>query len=187
MSTVAPPLPPASRAPALGPADQVRFAELLETHDRQMRVLALQLLGDTGKIDDAVQEAYLRALRALPRFRGDSSLGTWLHRIVHNVSLDEHRRSARYTEAPFDADLLDVAWSEGADAGVERADLAMGLARLPHGQRAAIVLVDGYGIDHAAAAELLGVRVGTVGSRVSRARAALRRVLDDQAGREARP
>ncbi len=153
------------------------FVDLLAEHDRRLRARAVRLLGDPGLAEDALQEAYLRAFRALPRFRGDSSMATWLHRIVHNVCMDELRRRCRRAEDPLDGSLADTAVADPSDLGIARADLAAGLAGLPADQRAAVVLVDGYGMGYGAAGELLGVPPGTVGSRVFRARAALRHTL----------
>src|ERR671934_126486 len=87
------------------------FPELIERHDRALRALAFRLLGDRDRMDDVLQEAYVRAYRALPRFRGRSLPGTWLYRIVYNACIDELRRErpdrrlplAAVREAPADA------------------------------------------------------------------------------------
>jgi RNA polymerase sigma-70 factor (ECF subfamily) len=158
-----------------------RLVDLLVEHDRQLRQLALRLLDDPMLVDDALQEAYLKASAALPRFRGESSLGTWLHRIVHNVCVDELRRRRRRAEKPYDEREMDAAPADAGDFSAERADLGAGLADLPHDLRVAVVLVDGYGMPYAAAARMLGVPTGTVGSRAFRARAALRHSLADRA------
>ena len=169
MSVLAPTLPPAP--------DVATLVDMLADHDRPLRALALSLLGDAASVDDVLQEAYLRAARALPRFRGDSSLATWLYRIVHNVCIDELRRRRRRPEDNYDEAALETAVADSSDAGVDRVDLAAGLAGLPHEQRAAVVLVDGYGMGYADAARVLGVPAGTVGSRAFRARIVLRRAL----------
>ncbi|MGI8810588.1 MAG: RNA polymerase sigma factor [Acidimicrobiales bacterium] len=178
MSTLALATSPSPTKPVATAPDCAPFVELLAAHDRQLRALALRILGDPGLVDDALQEAYLRAFRALPRFRGESSLATWLHRIVHNVCIDEHRRRRRRAEVPFDEGSHEGEPADAADLGVERSDLSAGLAGLPYEQRATIVLVDGYGLNYAAVADMLGVPVGTVGSRAFRARIVLRQALD---------
>jgi len=157
--------------------DQHAFGLLLRSLDERMRVLAWKLLGDRDRMDDALQEAYVKAWRSLGAFRRDADFGTWLYRITYNACMDELRRGAR-RPAPHD-------WAITAEqpavlaAGPERHAVASDsverlLATLPPDQRAAIVLVDGEGFDNQAAADLLGVAVGTIASRLSRARATLR-------------
>ena len=157
--------------------DQRAFGLLLRQHDDRMRSLAWKLLGDRDRMDDALQEAYVKAWCSLGSFRGDAGFGTWLYRIAYNACMDELRRGAR-RPAPHD-------WSDTAEqpavtsAGPERQVVAAEtvarlLASLPADQRATIVLVDSEGFDNQAAADILGVAVGTVASRLSRARATLR-------------
>jgi RNA polymerase sigma-70 factor (ECF subfamily) len=176
---MSPNVPSPSIAPVGATISRSDFVDLLARHDRQLRALAMRLLGDRELVEDALQEAYLRAFRALPQFRGESSVATWLHRIVHNVCMDELRRRSRRAESPFDETFLATAGTDAdaSDRGVERVDLAAGLADLPAEQRAAVILVDGYGMGNRAAGEILGVPAGTVGSRAFRARAALRQSL----------
>ncbi|MCZ7663923.1 MAG: sigma-70 family RNA polymerase sigma factor [Thermoleophilia bacterium] len=161
--------------------DRERFVELLKTHDRGLRSLAYRLLGDRDCMDDVLQEAYLKAYRALPGFRGDAEVGTWLYRIVYNASVDCIRRDATRQAVPL-TDLTNLASRRHDDPAVivaGRQDLAAALAALPPEQRAAVLLVDAQGFDHALAADVMGVPVGTVGSRLHRARAALRQALGD--------
>ena len=149
------------------------FVALIGRHDRELRALAYRILGDRHAMDDALQEAYTRAFRALPSFRGGSALRTWLYRIVHNACVDELRRSRRESVA-----VEQVAAAESVEgAAIARVDLATALARLPVDLRAIVLLVDAGGLDYAEAAEVLGISVGTVGSRLNRARAALRATL----------
>jgi RNA polymerase sigma-70 factor (ECF subfamily) len=156
------------------------FAELVRTYDRRLRALAFRMLDDGGRMDDVLQEAYLKAFRALPRFEGGSDIGTWLYRIVYNACIDDLRTQRRRHAAPLEDDTL--ATSVPLQAGPEdrvasRDQLAHALASLPADQRATVLLVDGDGFDHAAAAEILGVAPGTVASRLSRAHASLRKTL----------
>jgi RNA polymerase sigma-70 factor, ECF subfamily len=158
--------------------DHEAFAVLIRHYDAGLRALAYRLLGDRDRMDDALQEAYVRAFRALPRFRGASGLGTWLYRIAYNACLDELERTRRLhdlslEEAPEPSDPRpDVAESISA-----RAELADALAQLAPHDRAAVLLVDAQGFDYQGAAEVLGVPAGTIASRLNRARAALRRAL----------
>lgn len=155
--------------------DTDAFAEIVGHYDHRLRALAFRLLGDRDRMDDVLQEAYVKAFRSLPRFRGRSRLGTWLYRITYNACMDELRR-----RPPPEPLTDDVDPSPGpADVAVRRTDLGEALDRLPPDQRAAVLLVDAYGLDYTDAADVLGVRAGTIGSRLSRARAALRDALGE--------
>ena len=79
--------------------DRHAFTEVLRRHDDRLRGLAWKLLGgDPHRMDDALQDAYVRAYRALPRFRQDADLGSWLYRITYNACIDELRRAKRRPE-----------------------------------------------------------------------------------------
>jgi RNA polymerase sigma-70 factor (ECF subfamily) len=130
-------------------------------------------------MDDALQETYVRAFRALPAFRGDSSPGTWLYRIAYNACLDELRRTRQVVPLDSVRDRSDPGPGAAETVPARRA-LADALGRLPAEDRAAVLLVDAQGFDYRSAAEVLGVPEGTVASRLNRARATLRRFLDDR-------
>jgi RNA polymerase sigma-70 factor (ECF subfamily) len=129
-------------------------------------------------MDDVLQEAYVRAFTALPRFRGGAAFATWLYRIVYNACLDELRRGRSRREVALEE------WrSAGAADDVEgRLDLAAALARLPVELRAVVLLVDAEGLSYEEAADVLGIAPGTIGSRLNRARAALRVALAPEGG-----
>jgi RNA polymerase sigma-70 factor (ECF subfamily) len=160
--------------------DRRAFDELIRRHDDRMRGLAYRLLADRHGMDDALQEAYLKAFRAVPRFRAGSDFGTWLYRITYNACIDELRRRKRLPvsgEDPVDP----VSSRPGPDQVVSASEtVRAALADLPVDQRVTVVLVDGEGFDHRSAADILGVAPGTVASRLHRARAALRRILGEQ-------
>jgi RNA polymerase sigma-70 factor (ECF subfamily) len=160
--------------------DRLAFDELLRRHDSRMRGLAYRLMADRHRMDDALQEAYLKAYKALPRFRAGSDFGTWLYRITYNACIDELRKRKRSPLAT--ADQIDPeSSSPGPERVVSAAETVRGaLAELPVDQRVTVVLVDGEGFDHREAAKILGVAPGTVASRLHRARAALRRVLGEE-------
>lgn len=158
--------------------DRGAFRDLVLRHDDRLRGLAARMLaGDPHRVDDVMQEAYVRAYRGLPGFRGDADLGTWLYRITTTACLDELRRGRR---RPEPVDLTAPAWERpstrsGPEQAVTTADaVARALAALPEDQRAAVVLVDGEGLDYERAAEILDIAHGTLASRLSRARATLR-------------
>jgi RNA polymerase sigma-70 factor (ECF subfamily) len=162
-----------------GPIDRASFTALVRRYDDRLRGVAYRLLGgDTQRLDDVLQDAYLRAYSAFGGFRGDAAEATWLYRIVTNACLDELRRRAR-RPTPVDP----VGWDEpelvaGPDEAAVTADVVIrALASLPPEQRATVVLVDGEGFDHTGAADVLGVAVGTVASRLSRARETMRRTI----------
>jgi RNA polymerase sigma-70 factor (ECF subfamily) len=162
--------------------DRRSFDDLLRRHDDRMRGLAYRLLADRHAMDDALQEAYLKAFKGLHRFKAGSDFGTWLYRVTYNACIDELRKRKRSpvtTEDPIDP--------ESGRPGPEREVTASetvrtALAGLPVDQRVTVVLVDGEGFDHREAADILGVAPGTVASRLHRARAALRRILGEEVG-----
>lgn len=175
-------------APELAPAvieqakrgSQAAFAEIVRHYDPGLRALAFRLLGDRERMDDALQEAYVKAFRALPRFRGDSKLGTWLYRIAYNACLDELEASQRVVRLPLDAIGEQVDPRPGVvDSVAGRNDLAAALEALAPEDRAAVLMVDAQGFGYRDAAEALGVPEGTIGSRLNRARALLREALAD--------
>jgi RNA polymerase sigma-70 factor (ECF subfamily) len=131
-------------------------------------------------MDDALQEAYVKAFRGLAGFRSDAGLGTWLYRIIYRACLDVIRAEDRRRTTPLSGtDLTADPVGDPGRLAAQRADLARALDSLPPDQRAAVLLVDAEGLDYTAAAEVLGVAAGTIASRLSRARAALRRALDE--------
>lgn len=165
--------------------DPAAFVAALREHDRGLRALAWRLLGDRDRMDDVLQEAYVKAYRALPAFRDDASISTWLYRITYNACLDELRRRRRIVVLPLDDAVArpDPAGDVG-DRVVRSQRVAAAIDALAPDHRAVVLLVDGEGFDYAAAAEVLGVAEGTVRSRLSRARARLRVALRDEAGEE---
>ena len=154
--------------------DRDAFAELVRRHRVRLWAVALRTLGDREEAADAVQEALISAYRSAHRFRGDSAVTTWLHRIVVNACLDRvRRRSARPTVPLADTEPLPVPAVDSDTA----LDVRAALARLPADQRAALVLVDVQGYSVAEAATILEVAEGTVKSRCARGRARLAALL----------
>jgi RNA polymerase sigma-70 factor, ECF subfamily len=143
-------------------------------------------LGDRASADDLTQETYLRAFGSLHRFENRSSVRTWLLTIARRVCADaiRSRRRRRLTLVREDADLETLLRRDGtaADAVAEGAAVVDLLARLDPDRREAFVLTQLMGLPYAEAAEVAGCPVGTIRSRVARARADLIGSLS--AGRE---
>ncbi len=166
-----------------------RFMALVQRHDDGLRRLAFRLLGRREAMEDALQDAYLKAFQSLSDYRGRGEPVAWLYRIVYNTCIDRLRREKH--SLPLDpADLAEAAdvsgtmWTRGSaperdpsEVVVSRLTLSEALDGLPPEQRAAVLLVDAQGFDQATAAEILGVPAGTVASRLHYARRSLRRVL----------
>lgn len=164
--------------------DRDAFGSLIRQHDVSMRRLAFGLVGDRGGMDDALQEAYLRAYRGLPAFHGDAAFGTWLYRIVYRTCLDELRRRRPVSALDEAAELPDTRAGPEMLASSRR-DIDAAMAQLSTEMRAAVWLIDGEGLSYEEAAAVLGVPAGTIASRVSRARVQLRRALSPNRGAEA--
>lgn len=165
------------------------FIRQLRACDARMRALAYSVLGSVDQMDDVLHDAYLKAFRAQARFRGDSSFATWLGAIVYRCCLDliraESRARAR-TMGTAGAGLDELADVADAEAAVDtRLDVTAALARLSPDHRAILVLVDLEGLPLAEAADVLGVPVGTVASRLARGRGALRAAMNVPAGEPA--
>ena len=158
--------------------DAAAFVEIVRHYEPRLRALAYRLLDDRDLTDDVLQDAYIRAFKALGRFRGDASLGTWLYRITYNTCIDELRRGRKVVSLcpEHHAETAD-ARSGPEEVAIDRGDLAAALASLAPELRAAVLLVDADGLDYAAAGEVLGIPAGTVGSRLNKARAVLRTAL----------
>jgi RNA polymerase sigma-70 factor (ECF subfamily) len=166
--------------------DPDAFAELFHRHRDRLWAVALRTLADREEAADALQDALLSAHRAAPRFRGDSAVTTWLHRIVVNACLDRIRRRQAHPTVPLPDGSRSAEpgrWSGGVEPAAPAADhdtalvVRQALAELPAEQRAALILVDVQGYPVAEVAVILGVAEGTVKSRCARGRAKLARLL----------
>jgi RNA polymerase sigma-70 factor (ECF subfamily) len=162
------------RAHAAGDPDA--FGEIVRRHRDRLWAVALRTVGDREEAADALQDALLSAYRAAERFRGDSAVTTWLHRIVVNACLDRARRRQSRPTVPLpEVETPAVrAATTGPDLDSEtRLTVRAALAQLPAEQRAALVLLDIEGYSVAEIAVMLGIAEGTVKSRCARGRARL--------------
>lgn len=169
--------------------DQAAFERLVRDNQNKVYSLALRFTGDREEAADLAQEAFVRAWRGLGSFQGESSFSTWVYRLTANVCIDYLRKKTR-REAVEPAVSLDDpsgAWAEPADweqdpqRRLEQSErgraLARGLARLPGWQRQALVLRELAGLSYQEIGEKLGLDMGTVKSRIARARLNLRKIL----------
>lgn len=166
--------------------DETAFAELVADNQRMVVQLAMNLLGDHDEALDLSQEVFLRVFRTIGRFRGQSTLRTWIYRIAVNQARNRHRfwrRRHRGDQVSLDAHVATHGeFRSGAEAGPDRmlaqkelaARLEHALGALPFDQRTAIVLREVDGLSYEEIAYSLGVAVGTVKSRLTRARQTLR-------------
>lgn len=162
--------------------DADAFGELVWRYRDTVYTLAVRLVGP-DMAPDVTQEALIRAWRAMPRFRGDAALSTWLHRITVNTAWTMRKRAARHEGAPLDDTFVDPAAGPehaGVLVGV-RADLRAALGQLTPGQRAVVVLRDVYGWSHAEVGRELGITQTTAKVRLHRARKRLRELLGEPA------
>jgi RNA polymerase sigma-70 factor (ECF subfamily) len=170
------------------------FDELITRHQARIFNLARTLVGDDGEAEDLAQDTFVRAWRAIGRFRGDSAFGTWLYRVAINVIRSHLARRARWRLVwgwwPEEGTPTPPDVPDGVDyeADVARRDVIdRALAELPPDQRVAVTLRDVEGFDYREIADLLGVPIGTVMSRIFRGRARLKPRLAPLVGRPGRP
>ena len=152
------------------------FSELVRRHQRRAYAVARAIVANHEDAEDAVQEAFLHAYRALARFKPDQAFGAWLHRIVANAALDITRRR-KVREADELPETVASPFRDPAESNELRTRLQEALARLPARQRSVIVLHDVEGFKHAEIGSLLGIPEGTARSDLHYARSHLRAVL----------
>lgn len=148
----------------------------MRSHDRQMRALTYRLMGDSQLMDDVLQDAYIKAYRSLHQFEVDddrAQFGTWLYRVVYSVCIDDHRKQARRPSLQI---VDDNAMTSGdpADSVLDAMVIRSAMSELSQDHAAVIALVDGEGYSYDEVAAILETSPGTVASRLSRARSAMR-------------
>ena len=161
--------------------DANAFAELVRRYQGRLYRLAYRMLGNAEEAQDATQEAFLRAYRALSSFRLDASFSPWMYRIATNVCLDmlrSRRPQASLDESPLDPPAtLSV---EGAVAERERLRaVAEAVGRLPVGLRTVFLLRHEAELSYEEIAQTLGLPLNTVRTRLFRARNALKELLKE--------
>lgn len=163
------------------------FEALVERHQARVYSLALRLTGNPHDAFDMAQEALLKAFLSLPSFRGQSAFSTWLHRITTNVCLDEMRKRGRRPLLAVEREDDDAPPrvhpdpAPGPEAEAlrreERRAIERAIAALPEEFRVPLVLRDLQGFSYEEIADLTGLPLGTVKSRIHRARLQLRERL----------
>jgi RNA polymerase sigma-70 factor (ECF subfamily) len=171
--------------------DEDACAELVSEHQRMVYQLSLNLLGDHNEALDLSQEVFLRVFRTVHSFRGHSSLRTWIYRIVVNQARNRQRwwrRRHRSQQVSLDQHIQEHGdLPETVDSGPDRVvgqkqlgeRIRVALDSLPFDQKTAIVLREIDGLSYDEIAFSLGIAVGTVKSRLARAREGLRAQLRD--------
>lgn len=170
--------------------DRAALCELIHRYERKAYNLAFRLTGNHADASDAAQEALVRVYTRLHNFRGDSAFSTWLFRVVTNTCLDELRRRGRIRCTSLDDPMpgdegavprqtVDEAESpvDAAERSEVQAVVQRAIGRLPEDYRVVIVMRDLQDLSYHEIAGELGTSVGTIKSRLHRARHALRTIL----------
>lgn len=157
--------------------DEQAFAELVEQEQHRLYTLALRELGSAADAEDAVQEALIRAWRALPRFRAQASFSTWIYRIQLNAIHDQRAKRARGSGTPLDDVPEPIETRDALLASELSSALQAALNALDETYRTAVLMSDVTGMSYGEIAEVLGIAEGTVKSRIFRGRAELARLL----------
>jgi RNA polymerase sigma-70 factor (ECF subfamily) len=164
--------------------DTAAFEALVVEHQAYVYNLAFRVLGNEQEAEDAAQEAFVRAWRALPAFRAQSRFGTWLYRIVTNLCYNRLPKLRRELTAIGEDDLLDHpdprtgTAQEGAEAAERRAWLHRQVDALPESYRLLITLRYQRDLPYEEIASVTGMPIGTVKMGLFRAKERLRSALD---------
>jgi len=146
----------------------------LEENIPSLRRYAWSLVRNASDADDLVQDCLLRALNRLDTVREERQLRPWLFTIMHNLYVNRWRRAKIRAEVSAEDTVAEISMPAPQPASIEMRDVLRGLRELPADQRQVILLIAVEGFEYAEVAAMLGVPVGTVMSRLSRARDRLR-------------
>ena len=171
--------------------DQGAFEQLVLLNQNKVYALALRLVNDREEAADLAQEAFVKAWQGLASFQGESSFATWVYRLTTNLCIDYLRKQKRRegVEPAVSLDDADNGWAEPADREsdpqllLEKSErgkaLVRGLDMLPDWQRRVLVLRELSGLSYQEIGQTLDIDLGTVRSRIARARMALRKILQE--------
>ena len=166
--------------------DPSAFGSLVQRHQHEVYTLAVRLVGgDHALAEDVAQESFIRAWKALPRFRGDAALSTWLHRITVNTA--HTHRAARHgsRRLPWSWCRMSSISSKDSDPQMHTENLGLrtvlteALASLKEDQRTVVILKDVEGWSHGEIAETLDITIGAAKVRLHRGRKRLRDRLEE--------
>jgi RNA polymerase sigma-70 factor (ECF subfamily) len=162
--------------------DREAFDAVMRNHQNRVFSVCLRILGDRERALDATQDTFLTVFRKAGQFQGRSAVGTWIYRIAVNTCYDQLRRAQRRPSQSFPdhLDPSDPAAEEAMESAALRPEIEVALAQLPQDFRNAVVLSDLEGMSLPEVAEILGVPIGTVKSRVFRGRRLLAKHLRNQ-------
>jgi RNA polymerase sigma factor (sigma-70 family) len=170
--------------------DRAALEQLVRRYLRPVHAVAASFLTDPDEIEDAAQEAFLRALRAIARYDPDRPFAPWLYQIARNVARNRLATRARWKMEGFPAEGM-TSPLPGPDVAAERAEIRARieaeLARLPDQRRTAFRLVDVDGMSNDEAGRVMGLTPGTVRSHVHHARRDLRAALANELGEREPP
>lgn len=162
--------------------DETAFSDLMRVHQDEVYTLALRLVADRELAADITQEAFVRAWRALPNFRGDAKFSTWMHRITVNVAWSQRRKQRRHRADSIDEVFVDppaetISPERAAESAAVQGRLRSALRALPKPTRTVVVLKDIYGWTHGEIAEHLDITIPAAKVRLHRGRKQLRTEL----------
>ena len=168
------------------------FSHLVRSYEKKAFNFTYRMLKDVHLAEDATQEAFLRVFSKIDTFRGNSSFSTWFYTILNNICLDILRKKSRQAETTtlyqqnddeeFELQIEDT--SPGPHERLQKKDalksLEKAISKLSKEHKAVIILRDIEDKEYDEIAQILGISLGTVKSRLSRARLALRKILEDE-------
>lgn len=165
--------------------DEAAFGQLVRIHENKVYHLALRMCGNAEDACDIAQDAFLAAWRGLPSFRGESGFSTWLYRLVSNTAIDHLRRTRHQRgNVSLDDEELHLDAADPAPSPQESAEeedlkslVQDGLNRLGDDHRTVLVMREVQELSYEEIAHTLSIDLGTVKSRLARARGALRKIL----------
>lgn len=170
---------------------ELAFNRLIEEHKNRVYRIALSLVKNPTDAEDVAQDVFIKIYTSVSSFKGNSSLATWIYKITYNMSLDflksKNRRIKRFKtlDDPEDAEILSLSddsfLPEKAYENLElKKDLDAALEQLPEDQREMVTLKDVHGFSYEEIIEMTGLKEGTMKSRLNRARASLRKMLQSK-------
>jgi RNA polymerase sigma-70 factor (ECF subfamily) len=162
--------------------DHDAFNQIMRNNEDRVFSVCLRIMGNREQALDATQETFLTAFRKADQFQGNSALATWLYRIAVNTCYDILRKQKRRKTDPIPdhLDPADFSAEEAVESAALRPEIELALQAIPPDFRSAVILSDIEGMGLPEVAEVLGIPVGTVKSRVFRGRRLLARELGNQ-------